>query len=588
MYDKALEFFNKGLDIKRKLGEKNITPNLYSISNVYRTQGKFKEAVEYLNQAFSSIDYTNPKSTKYISSIYSSLGVCYRGLNNYDKSLVYYNKVDSILSPKDLDQRATLYNNMAALYEYKNEERKALYYQYKSYDISKKLKDLESVSICYKNFVVMYSKLNMNDSSRYFFNEYEILSDSIKKIQSNEFTQELTTKYETQKKENEIVLLAKDKMLQSLLIKNQEEDLLKKAIESRQNESEILLLNKDKALKETELLSEKLQKNNKEKENQLLQTRNQLSNETIKQQKTFSYFTIVGLLLALGLAFFIFTGFKKQRKANAIISKQKEEVQKQKTIVEEKHKEITDSINYAERIQRSFLASAELLDHNLNEHFVFFQPKDVVSGDFYWASKLNNGNFALVTADSTGHGVPGSIMSILNISSLEKAIEQGLCEPSEILNHTRKTIIDRLKRDGSVDGGKDGMDCSLICFDFPNYKFSYAAANNPIWVVRENEIIELSPDKMPVGKNDKDQISFTNHDFQLQKNDIIYTLTDGMPDQFGGPKGKKFMYKQLKELLISISNLPMKIQEKKLNNALDKWRGDLEQVDDICVIGIKI
>jgi serine phosphatase RsbU (regulator of sigma subunit) len=588
MYDKALEFYNKGLDVKKKLGEKMITPNLFSISNVYRTQGKFKEAVEYLNEAFSSIDYSNPKSTKYISSIYSSLGVCYRGLDDYDKSLVYYNKVDSILSPKDLDQRATLYNNMAALYEYKNEERKALYYQYKSYNISKKLKDLESVSICYKNFVVMYSKLNMNDSSRYFFNEYEILSDSIKKIQSNEFTQELTTKYETQKKENEIVLLAKDKMLQSLLIKNQEEDLVKKAIESRQNESEILLLNKDKALKETELLSEKLQKNNKEKENQLLQTRNQLSNETIKQQKTFSYFTIVGLLLALGLAFFIFTGFKKQRKANAIISKQKEEVQKQKTIVEEKHKEITDSINYAERIQRSFLASTELLNHNLKEHFVFFQPKDVVSGDFYWAGKLTNGNFALVTADSTGHGVPGAIMSILNISSLEKAIEQGFSEPSEILNHTRKTIIERLKKDGSVDGGKDGMDCSLICFDFSNYKFSYAAANNPIWVVRGNEIIELTPDKMPVGKNDKDQISFTNHDFHLQKNDIVYTLTDGMPDQFGGPKGKKFMYKQLKELLISISNLPMKIQEEKLSEMLNSWRGDLEQVDDICVIGIKV
>jgi serine phosphatase RsbU (regulator of sigma subunit) len=336
------------------------------------------------------------------------------------------------------------------------------------------------------------------------------------------------------------------------------------------------------------LLSEKLQKNNKEKENQLLQTRNQLSNETIKQQKTFSYFIVSALILTIALAFFIFNGLKKQREANAVISEQKIIVETQKNIVEEKHKEITDSINYAERIQRSFLASKELLADNLNEHFVFFQPKDVVSGDFYWASKLSNGDFALATADSTGHGVPGAIMSILNISSLEKAVEQGLYEPAQILNHTRKTIIERLKKDGSTEGGKDGMDCSLICFDFSNSQFKYASANNPIWVVRENDLIELTSDKMPVGKHDKDQNAFTQHNFKLQKGDMVYTLTDGMPDQFGGQKGKKFMYKQLKEFLVVISQLPMEIQKQKLSGALDNWKGNLEQVDDICVIGIKI
>jgi serine phosphatase RsbU (regulator of sigma subunit) len=216
-----------------------------------------------------------------------------------------------------------------------------------------------------------------------------------------------------------------------------------------------------------------------------------------------------------------------------------------------------------------------------------FQPKDVVSGDFYWASKLNNGNFALATADSTGHGVPGAIMSLLNITSLEKAIET-LNNPSDILNSTRKTIIERLKKDGSAEGGKDGMDASLISFDLKNKKLTYSAANNPIWIVREKQLLEFAPDKMPVGKHDKDSISFTQNEISLQKGDVIYALTDGMPDQFGGPKGKKFLYKQLKELLISISSESMEIQKQKLSEALNNWKGDMEQVDDITLIGIRV
>jgi serine phosphatase RsbU (regulator of sigma subunit) len=271
----------------------------------------------------------------------------------------------------------------------------------------------------------------------------------------------------------------------------------------------------------------------------------------------------------------------------AEISKQKNVIEKQKHLVEEKHKEITDSINYAERIQKSFLATKEVLNENLKDHFVFFQPKDVVSGDFYWASKLNNGQFALATADSTGHGVPGAIMSLLNITSLEKASEHH-SSPSAILNETRKTIIERLKKDGSAEGGKDGMDCSLISFDFSNNKLSYAAANNSVWVVRANELIELNTDKMPVGKHDKDNVPFHQHEFELQKGDVVYTLTDGFPDQFGGEKGKKFMSKRLKELLQSISHFDLTEQKRILEETFSNWVGNLEQVDDVTVIGIKV
>ena len=267
---------------------------------------------------------------------------------------------------------------------------------------------------------------------------------------------------------------------------------------------------------------------------------------------------------------------------------QKEKVEQQKEQVEEAHKEITDSISYAERIQRSFLATKEILNENLSNYFVFFQPKDIVSGDFYWAEKLQNGQFAIVNADSTGHGVPGAIMSILNISSIEKAVNKGLLTPTDIFNDTRRTIIERLRKDGSVEGGKDGMDAIIICFDFEKMKISYVAAQNPIWIIRDKEVIQIKPEKMPIGKHDNDNVPFSGGEYDIKKGDKIYTLTDGFQDQFGGEKGKKFMIKKMRSYVLSISHLPMTEQRERLKNTFNSWKGSLEQVDDICVIGIEV
>lgn len=293
------------------------------------------------------------------------------------------------------------------------------------------------------------------------------------------------------------------------------------------------------------------------------------------------------------------------KKLELTIAERTKTISHQNKELEEKQKEIIDSINYAQRIQRALLASKKLLDNYLSqkgngknkgmEYFVFFQPKDIVSGDFYWASNLADNNFAIAIADSTGHGVPGAIMSMLNISCLKEAVvAQKLTEPNLILNYTRSKIIETLANDGSADGGKDGMDCSLLCFDFNAKKLNYAAANNPIWIVRKNnetselELLEFTADKMPVGKHDRDTVSFTQHSVALQSGDMIYSFTDGLPDQFGGPRGKKFMYKQFKELLASISQLPANEQSKMLNSKLNEWKGELEQVDDVLVFGIRV
>lgn len=291
----------------------------------------------------------------------------------------------------------------------------------------------------------------------------------------------------------------------------------------------------------------------------------------------------------------------QNKKLEKTIEERTRTISAQKEEIEHKQMEILDSINYAQRIQKALLASDKMLGENLSDYFVFFQPKDVVSGDFYWATVLPDKQFALVTADSTGHGVPGAIMSVLNMSCLKEAVEaEKLVDPDQILNHTRRKVIQTLANDGSAEGGKDGMDCSLICFNLRNNKISVALANNPIWIVRRDsqnsaasnenalELLELKPDKMPVGKHDRDTVPFAKQDFDLQKGDMIYALTDGFPDQFGGPKGKKFMYKQLKELMVSISQLSLKQQKLELQKTLEAWKGTAEQVDDICIIGVRI
>jgi serine phosphatase RsbU (regulator of sigma subunit) len=309
---------------------------------------------------------------------------------------------------------------------------------------------------------------------------------------------------------------------------------------------------------------------------------------TSKNQRLIIYSAIILIILILFFLIYVIKVSKQRKKDNEIIFQQNIRIEQQIKVVVEAHKEITDSINYAERIQRSFLATTELLNENLNEYFVYFNPKEAVSGDFYWAGKLENGNFALVNADSTGHGVPGAIMSILNISSIEKAVDQNLNKPADIFNQTRTTIIERLKNDGSREGGKDGMDASLIAFNSDKTKMFYVAAQNPIWIIRDGNLTEIKPEKMPVGRHHNDKVDFVGGEYDILKGDQIYTLTDGFQDQFGGQKGKKFMIKKMREYVLSISHLTMNEQHQKISDTFSNWKGELEQIDDVCVIGVRV
>jgi serine phosphatase RsbU (regulator of sigma subunit) len=288
---------------------------------------------------------------------------------------------------------------------------------------------------------------------------------------------------------------------------------------------------------------------------------------------------------------------------NAVVKEKEEEIERLRNVelknayylISEKNKEITDSINYAKRIQHGILPSPEDLKNTLNDHFVLFKPKDIVSGDFYWCKKINppetDLNVGVVAAvDCTGHGVPGAFMSMLGQTLLNQSVKSGeVTSPADALNYINKELPHNLKSQDKQQSIKDGMDCVLVAIEFNSKYLLYAGANNPLWIVRNKQLIELAPEKQAISASDEiEKRPFKNTEFILKTGDIVYLFTDGYADQFGGPKGKKFKYSNLQELLIANSELTMEEQKEKLDTEFETWRGSLEQVDDVLIIGIKI
>jgi len=306
-------------------------------------------------------------------------------------------------------------------------------------------------------------------------------------------------------------------------------------------------------------------------------------------QEMNKYLGFLNILLSCNLIYLAVRMFKYEN------LKYTNEINKQRDVIEEKNKDIVSSIHYAKRIQKALLASDTLLENKLPEHFVLYKPKDIVSGDFYWANfteaSMAKGNetFLLCTGDCTGHGVPGAFMSLLAVSFLNEIVkERKITSPDLIFNHLRDDIIKVLNPEGTLDEGKDGMDGVICSFDFKNRNMEYAGANNPIWIIRSGILLEFKPNKQPIGMYEGERKPYTLQTIPLQKGDMIYMFTDGYADQFGGSKGKKFKYKHLQEVLLSIAATTMNEQHSKLNSIIEDWKGNLDQVDDILLIGVRV
>ncbi len=313
------------------------------------------------------------------------------------------------------------------------------------------------------------------------------------------------------------------------------------------------------------------------KEQQLKDTLNE--KETARLQRNW---LLLLIFLALCVIVVAVNAYRLKRKSAEVISEQKK-------IIEEKQHEVLDSITYASKIQKALLAHSEMITKFLPENFVVYEPRDIVSGDFYWATSADNDRlFYLAVCDSTGHGVPGAFMSLLNINFMNEAInEKHIHEPGKVFDFVRE----RLKTHIGRDGQRDGFDGILVCVDRINNHVTYAAANNAPLIVTNTEFVSCETDKMPVGLGIRKEPfrTFTLHGV---KGDTVYLFTDGLADQFGGPEfrsgGKKFKLKNLKELLLKNSQLPMDEQRQRVQNAFYDWKGELDQVDDVCLIGFRL
>ncbi len=557
-FPEALKNYFLALKINEEIGNDSWASNNYNnIGNICALQGDYKAALKYHLSALKIREKQGDKlgmSTSYncIGSILSDQSNYPEAIENYHKALVISTELN------DANAMSISYDGIGTTFFRQGNYKEALNYFVKVMKICEEIGDKLGIARAYGSLGVVETLMDKNiDAKKNFESSIFLAKEVGGLIEIRDGYQGLAVvdssleNYKDAFEHNKLYIAYRDSINNVETTKKSVEQQMQYIFEKKEVETKA-----NQKIKDAVVTTDK------------------------KRQKTVLFLVSGVLLLVIIFTVFVFRTLRLTRKQNTII-------ELQKNLVEEKHKEITDSINYAERIQRSFIATKELLDNNLNDYFILFKPKDIVSGDFYWAAKLLNGNFALVTADSTGHGVPGAIMSLLNVTSLEKAVEE-LSQPAEIFDATRKTIIERLKNDGSAEGGKDGMDASITVYDFKNKKIIIAAANNPIWIVREKEIIEIRPDKMPIGKHDKQNVPFSQQEFELQTGNVIYTLTDGFPDQFGGEKGKKFMIKNLRELIFANAHLSMNEQKQILEATFKNWLGNLEQVDDVTLIGIRV
>ncbi len=529
-------------------------------------EGKKRNLKSSINLMWEAIQIMQKeKERKHLAALFDNYGVLLELDKNLDSALFYYNQAllikkennDSIGLPYSLNNIAGIYfmqnkiNDGLKLIDQSNQIRQNLkdfigiawneyalgemyfsnnkindakYHFQQSYSISKKVAYPDLKSKNQKYLASIFSNQKRFDSAYYYLNAFFVLHDSLYNSQNQKQILEMETMYETEKKT-----------------------------------SQIKLLNIDNKLKE----------------------------QDIKKKKNTQNFLILIITLSVLTVVFILRAYLQKIKTNKIIISQKLEVEKQKHLVDEKQKEITDSIKYAKRIQYALLAHDELLKQNLREHFVFFKPKDIVSGDFYWATSSGTGTnkkFYLAVCDSTGHGVPGAFMSLLNIGFLNEAInEKNIEKPNEIFNYVRL----RLEKTITQEGQYDGMDGILICYDKQTNTIEYSAANNAPCLIKNNEFIELEKDRMPVGKGIRQQ-EFRLFSIDIQKGDYLYLYTDGFADQFGGDKGKKFKYKALNELLLSLNKKDINSHKEILSTTFENWRGNLEQVDDVLVVGFRV
>lgn len=595
-YHNAIDYYSKSLRIQEEIGDKNgIASSLSNIGVIYKIQDNYHAAIDYYSKSLKIKEEIGDKNG--MATILNNIGIIYKVQVDYDNAIDYFSK--SLTIREEIGNRkgiAACYGNIGVVYQEQGEYDKAMDYFSKSLKIKEELGDKNGIANTLINIGNTYSEQGNYRQALGFSNRSLIIAQEIGAIMPTKGA--ANSLYQTNKK---LGRYQDALQMYELFIETRD------SIESEANQKAVIrqeykyayekqaaadsVKNAEAAKVQNALLTaEKAEKKRLKSESK----RQKLENQNQQQQ---AYFLYGGLALALLFGGFIFNRFRVTQKQKGIIETQKTEVEQQKEKVdeayeqlEEKNTEILDSINYAKRIQSAILPPHKLVKEYLQNSFILYKPKDIVAGDFYWMHCQPAGGEAVgdtvlfAAADCTGHGVPGAMVSVVCHNAMNRAVREfGLTDPGRILDKTREIVIQEFEK--SEDEVKDGMDIALCSLN--GNTLLYAGANNPLWIVRTNEVLETKATKQPIGQVDNPQ-PFTTHTFELQPNDVFYIFSDGYVDQFGGERGKKFKAKALRELLLSIQDQSMNKQREIINQAFENWRGDLEQVDDVCVIGVKI
>ena len=620
-YQNAVNFYKQAIDIyeKNKIEQFDILADIYTNTGIcYKNMFNYKTSLDYLNKAKEIQDKSGTEKEKARLMIYITL-------INIEKNDLYNASVfaDLAVIHSDKSGDAELKRKSYLLYSETlkkgNDFERALEYYKKYLQINDSIENSKLARTKSRSEILELLQYTKEKESLKIKNEE--LSEMRFKQQELEL-QKLEVERKKEEQEKDLFMKKAELAEANRLRTAQALALTMKDNEALLKEKQIKELEQQSKIQQLDLERKEAEDKQKKKEIELLQAqkeKDELTIQTQKEKEKLSQFIILlGAIIFILIIFVLFWSYRKnkilKKQKNEISEKnnelfqqseelltQKEYLEKANEEITEKNRkisiqkeEITDSIKYANHIQTAVLPDLEEFTHNLTDFFILFKPRDIVSGDFYWAKKIDN-KIIIAIADCTGHGVPGAFMSMLGISFLNEVVTQiNYVNPANTLDQIREKIKEALKQTGKLREQKDGMDIVLISYEIEEMKLEFAGANNPLIFIRNNELKTISADKMPVAIHHKEK-PFTNHVLDLQKGDVIYAFSDGFQDQFGGPHGRKFLTKNFKQLLLDIHQKTTEQQKEILDSALIEWKNHKDdlgntyhQVDDILVLGIKI
>lgn len=561
-YEKSLENYLKALKIREEIGDKSGTANSYNnIGVIYQKQNNYDKAIENYEKALKTREEIGDKFG--IGMSYNNIGLIYIDKREYREALKNLLKGLSIREEiGDKKGMADSYMNVGSLYYQQDKYEKALEYLFKSAGINERIGNKKGIGLSYTDIGTCYLMLNDLEVALIYLNKgIKILQEIGNKDGVKDAFSALAAIYERKgdfKKAYEYQIMYSD--LKDTLFDEQVSEQMTEMNAKYESEKK----NKELVKKDAEIASQQA-----ESERQAI-VRNAF---------------IAGFLLVLVLAFFIYRGYRQKQKANLLLDK--------------KNEQITDSINYAKRIQDSIFPPLNLIQQHLPELFVFHQPKDIVSGDLYWFTEIKNEeqpSVLLAAIDCTGHGVPGAFMSMMAYNLLEQVVKTHQ-QPAAILDEMSRQVVASLRQTKGIGKVNDGMDIALIRLlscskELPGKKrfceLEYAGAHNALYLVREGKLQEIKANKASIGLSFDKSFQFTHHSIQLQEGDCCYIFTDGFVDQFGGPQNEKFYYQPFRDLIVEIHHLSMEEQKQKLEKVFSDWKGDKTQIDDVLVMGFRV